>query len=311
MRHPLRLYEDFKSENCSKSFMYWYYKLMNLAIVRYEWKNLPPEIEPIFVERSLFYNSIGAFLVDDETGTPCFFNTNLTGNIDIYDFPEIRQVYASNGYWQDYGKENSVIVRDNPTMFPMCITTAMYAERLENLWNTIDLNIFAQRTPVVLASTQETRLSYKVLSEKYKSFVPIIEVADTLDLDKFKAINLNAPYVADKLQDQIRYTIAQYLTDCGYNNNAQQKKERLVSSETQGNNGEIEGSRNVGLISRKRCAEQCNKLFGWNVDVVFRSDLLDEFSAHLRTQTLGNLQEEDAQAINKTEKDILEGGDGE
>lgn len=291
--------------------MYWYYKLMNLAIVRYEWKNLPAEIEPIFVERSLFYNSIGAFLVDDETGTPCFFNTNLTGNIDIYDFPEIRQMYASNGYWQDYGKENSVIVRDNPTMFPMCIATAMYAERLDNLWKTIDINIFAQRTPVVLASTQETRLSYEILSEKYASYVPIIKVNDTLDLDKFKAINLNAPYVSDKLQDQIRYTIAQYLTDCGYNNNAQQKKERLVSSETQGNNGEIEGSRNVGLISRKRCADQCNKLFGWNIDVVFRSDLLDEFSAQLRTQTPGNLQEEDAQAINKTEKDILKGGDSE
>lgn len=291
MKNPLRIYEDFKSGNCSKSFVYWYHKLMNLALVRYEWKNLPKEIEPIFVEKTLFYNSIGAFVVDDETGIPCFFNTNLTGNIDIYDFPEIRQTYASNGYWEDYGKHNSVLVMDNPTMFPMAVTAMMYAERLDNLWRTIDVNIYAQRTPVVLASTQETRLSYKVLSEKYKSYVPIIEVSDTLDLEKFKAISLEAPYVADKLQDQIRYTIAQFLTDCGYNNNAQQKKERLVSSETEGNNGEIEAGRNIGLISRKRCADQCNKLFGWNIDVVFRSDLLDEFSAQLRTETLSTLEE--------------------
>lgn len=286
MKHPLRLYENFKCVGQGDTTLYWYYKLMNLAIVRYEWKNLPPQIEPMFIEQSLFYNSIGAFVVDDVTKIPAFFNVNLTGNIDIYDFPEERQAYASNGYWEMYGKDNSVIVRDNPTMFPLCWTTMLYAQRLNNLWRTIDLNVYCQRTPTVIACTQDTRLSYEILSKKYESYVPVIKVADTMDLDKFKALSLDAPYVADKLQDQIRYTLAQYLTDLGYNNNAQQKKERLVSSETEGNNGEIEASRNVGLISRRRCAEQCNKLFGWNLEVVFRSDLLDEFNETLQNQAM-------------------------
>lgn len=286
MKHPLRLYENFKCVGQGDTTLYWYYKLMNLAIVRYEWKNLPPQIEPMFIEQSLFYNSIGAFVVDDVTKIPAFFNVNLTGNIDIYDFPEERQAYASNGYWEMYGKDNSVIVRDNPTMFPLCWTTMLYAQRLNNLWRTIDLNVYCQRTPTVIACTQDTRLSYEILSKKYESYVPVIKVADTLDLDKFKALSLDAPYVADKLQDQIRYTLAQYLTDLGYNNNAQQKKERLVSSETEGNNGEIEASRNVGLISRRRCAEQCNKLFGWNLEVVFRSDLLDEFNETIQNQAM-------------------------
>lgn len=286
MKHPLRLYENFKCVGQGDTTLYWYYKLMNLAIVRYEWKNLPPQIEPMFIEQSLFYNSIGAFVVDDVTNIPAFFNVNLTGNIDIYDFPEERQAYASNGYWEMYGKDNSVIVRDNPTMFPLCWTTMLYAQRLNNLWRTIDLNVYCQRTPTVIACTQDTRLSYEILSKKYESYVPVIKVADTMDLDKFKALSLGAPYVADKLQDQIRYTLAQYLTDLGYNNNAQQKKERLVSSETEGNNGEIEASRNVGLISRRRCAEQCNKLFGWNLEVVFRSDLLDEFNETIQNQAM-------------------------
>ena len=286
MKHPLRLYENFKSVGQGDTTLYWYYKLMNLALVRFEWKNLPAEIEPIFIEQSLFYNSIGAFVVDDVTNIPAFFNVNLTGNIDIYDFPEERQAYASNGYWEMYGKDNSVLVRDNPTMFPLCWTTMLYAQRLNNLWRTIDLNVYCQRTPTVIACTQDTRLSYDILSKQYESYVPVIKVADTMDLDKFKALSLDAPYVADKLQDQIRYTLAQYLTDLGYNNNAQQKKERLVSSETEGNNGEIEASRNVGLISRRRCAEQCNKLFGWNIEVVFRSDLLDEFNATIQNQAM-------------------------
>lgn len=309
MKHPLRLYENFKCVGQGDTTLYWYYKLMNLAIVRYEWKNLPPQIEPMFIEQSLFYNSIGAFVVDDVTNIPAFFNVNLTGNIDIYDFPEERQAYASNGYWEMYGKDNSVIVRDNPTMFPLCWTTMLYAQRLNNLWRTIDLNVYCQRTPTVIACTQDTRLSYEILSKKYESYVPVIKVADTMDLDKFKALSLGAPYVADKLQDQIRYTLAQYLTDLGYNNNAQQKKERLVSSETEGNNGEIEASRNVGLVSRKRCAKQCNKLFGWNVDVVFRSDLLDEFSAELRQNTLSNLSEQGANAINSAEEKKIGGGE--
>lgn len=297
VKNPLRIYEKFN--NCQgSSFVYWYYKLKNLALVRYEWENLPKEIEPVFVEETLFYNSMGLFIRDDQTGIPAFMNVNLSGEMDVYNFPIDRMAYASNGYLEWFGKENSVLVRDNPAMFPVCYTARIYAERLANLWRTIDLNVFAQRTPVVMATTQGNRLSYKLFGEMYENYVPVIEVSDALDLDKIKSFKLDAPYVADKLQDQIRVTIGQYLTDLGYNNSAIEKKERLVADETKSNNGEVEAGRNIGLILRKRACEACNELFGWNMNVRFRSDILDDFNEEMQDATL-----KDISGGNKSEKE--------
>ena len=287
-KNPFRIYEDFR-QRPGDAFAYWFYKLKNLAISRYEWVNLPKEIEPVFVEETLFYNPMGIFIVDDITGIPAFMNVNLSGEMDVYDFPIDRMAYASNGYLEWFGKENSVLVRDNPAMFPTCYSTRIYAERLNNLWRTIDLNVFAQRTPVVMGTTQDNRLSYKIFGEKYENYIPVIEVSDALDLDKIKAFKLDAPYVADKLQDQIRVTISQYLTDLGYNSNGIEKRERLVSKETESNNGEIEAGRNIGLMLRKRACNACNELFGWNMDVRFRSELLDEFNESLQQATLDNI----------------------
>ena len=67
--------------------------------------------------------------------------------------------------------------------------------------------------------------------------------------------------------------MSQMLTDLGYESNPMTKRERLISGETQGNNGETEANRNIGLQLRKRACEQCNNLFGWDCDVEFNTEL--------------------------------------
>ena len=192
MKHPLRMFEDYKENRemiAPSSFSFWYHYLKNLAVVRFEWVNLPKEIEPIFIEETLFYAGMGAFVQDEVLNVPAFLNVNLTGEIDIYNFPEDRQVYAANGLWAYCNKENSVIVLDNPAMFPTAYTTRLYAARLDNLWRTIDLNVFAQRTPAAISAATGTELSYQTLANEYKNFIPLIKTRDTLDLDKMKVLN--------------------------------------------------------------------------------------------------------------------------
>ena len=247
--------------------------IYNIFISRYIWDGLPPEIQPYYIESTLFWRASGVFIYDDVAEMYAFMKVALQGMPDIYNIPEGRTAFAPNGYIEEYGKDNSVILWDNPATLPFCYEAEMYACRLANVWKTKDINIFAQRTPVVLVSSSEQRLTFQTLGEQYANYVPILKVSDNVDLDRIKALNVGAPYIVDKLEEEIRAVKSSLLTSLGYESNPIEKRERLVVGETQGNNGETEANRNVGLDLRKRCANAMNELWGLNVDVRFNSKL--------------------------------------
>lgn len=277
-KNPFRIFENLKKNAGTFEFSnvyttHFFYKIKNLFCVRFEWENLPKEIPPMFVEEVLFWRGMGVFIYDDVVNKHAFMRGNLTGIPDIYDIPDIREAYTSNGYIENYGKDNSVICWDSPSRLPYCISAMMYAHAMATTWRTKDLNMFAQRTPVALVSTDEEKLTFETIGEDYENFTPILKIKDSINLDKIKSITLDAPYIVDKCELELRDLKSQVLTDLGYESNPIEKRERLVVGETQGNNGETEAMRNSALVMRQRCATAMNKMWGLNVNVKFRSIL--------------------------------------
>ena len=275
-KNPYRIFEpDLKKSQNGKDYVTFYFfnQIMNLFINRFKWEGLPPEIEPFYIERVLFFDGLGSFIYDDVVEMFAFTKVNLSGTYDIYNIPTDRWAYANNGYLKEYGKTNSVIVWDSPTAYPYCNTAMMYAEEMANVWRTRSINTFAQRTPVAIASSDDEKLSYQVLGDEYANYVPFIKISDTLNLKNLQAISLSAPYVVDKLEDELTVLWSRVLTDLGYESNPSEKRERLISEEVAGNNGQAEAFRNIGLSLRIRAIRACNKLFGWNASVTFRSEL--------------------------------------
>ena len=276
VKNPYRVYEkDIKLTQNGKDNITFYFfnEIMNLFVNRFRYIGLPPAIEPYFIERVLFFHGLGAFIYDDVAEEYAFMKVNLSGKYDIYNIPQDRWAYANNGYMKEYGKNNSVIMWDSATAFPYYYTATMYAETMANVWRTRDINMFSQRTPVALASSDDEKMSYQVLGDEYCNYVPVIKISDTINIKNLQAITLGAPYVVDKLEDELTVLWARVLTDLGYESNPSEKRERLISDEVAGNNGHTEGKRNLSLSLRERAIEACNKLFGWNAKVEFRSDL--------------------------------------
>lgn len=275
-KNPYRIFEpDLKKPQNGRDYITFYFfnQIMNLFINRFKWDDLPPEIEPFYIERVLFFDGLGSFIYDDVVDMFAFTKVNLSGTYDIYNIPTDRWAYANNGYLKEYGKTNSVIVWDSATAYPYCNSAMMYAEEMANVWRTRSINMFAQRTPVALASSDDEKVSYQVLGDEYANYVPIIKISDTLNLKNLQALSLNAPYVVDKLEDELTVLWSRILTDLGYESNPSEKRERLISEEVAGNNGQAEAFRNIGLSLRQRAINACNKLFGWNASVTFRSEL--------------------------------------
>jgi hypothetical protein len=101
------------------------------------------------------------------------------------------------------------------------------------------------------------------------------ELKSSLD-ENLSVLNTKAEFLADKLMDYEKEIWNQALSFLGINN-LNEKKERMVTDETNSNNELINLNLQSYLVPRKKACEQFNKLFGLTgdkaIDVRVRSDL--------------------------------------
>lgn len=95
---------------------------------------------------------------------------------------------------------------------------------MADVWRTRDINMFSQRTPVAIASSDDEKLSYQILGKEYSNYVPVIKISDTINIKNLQAVTLGAPYVIDKLEDELTVLWGRVLTDLGYESNPSEKE---------------------------------------------------------------------------------------
>lgn len=244
-----------------------YFNMLHEMIVnRFEWLGMPDEIPPRIIEDYLFWGQ-AVFFEDDVLGKYAVMKTNMGGTVDIYGVPNMRFAYAQQ-YFKTLGKNNSVIIWDSNVGYPSVDYVQMYAESLANMRMTRNLNIYAQRTPVIIAGSDNQRLSTKNLFKQYNDFVPFISVKDGIsNVENMKVLNLNPPNVFGDLTTAMRQEIADFCLQFGINNIDGTKKERLITSEVEQDADLTLINRQSFLSVRKRACDQINRLFGLSVDV--------------------------------------------
>lgn len=255
----------------NRTYLQYYNRLLELAINMYEWKNLPETVDERFLELTLFSDGMAVFFRDDILGDLCL-QCMIGGNLDVYRIPIERTAYATNGYQMRLNNTNSVIIFNNYTHTNSMLDIEMFARRLYEIDRTIDVNVKAQKTPVLIRATENQRLTLKNLYMQYDGNEPFIFGDKNLDMDGVKALKTDAPYVADKLNILKRQIWNEALTYLGIENSNTEKKERLVSDEVTTNLGGVEAQRFCRLNARRQAAKQINKMFGLNIQVDFRQD---------------------------------------
>ena len=257
-----------------------FYQLLDMAINVFEWKNLPDEIDPRFIElvlintgRILFFKDEDMLNPDGDKGRYLMLRTAVGGTWSVYDVPNMRRAYASNGYQKILDEKNSVIMYNNYLRMPDIWVIQQFAQRLYECQRTIDVNVIAQKTPVLIVCTDENRLTMKNVWQKYDGNEPMMMVDKSFDLSSIKVLNMEAPYVASNLQNLKKEIFNECLTYLGIANIASVKKERLISDEVTRNLGGTEVEKHVRLNARKEACEKINKMFGLNIDVEYNSQI--------------------------------------
>lgn len=104
--------DNFLSSLINNRLLYDYYydTIKELSITRYEWKNLPPEIDARFLELILFEMGTVAFFQDDVTKDYIVQPYTDSKKFNKYRIPAEIQAYSVNGIHWDLDLSNSVII---------------------------------------------------------------------------------------------------------------------------------------------------------------------------------------------------------
>ena len=248
-------------------------RMSNICMNVFEWEGIPDTVNERFLEKTLFYNGVACYLRDEIIGDLAL-STTLSGQLDVYGDPVQWLAYGANGYNKDCNRLDSVLIWNNYMRVPTFFTARQYARRLYEIQRAIDVNVKAQKTPVMILSPESQRLTMKNLYLKYDGNEPFIFGDNALEIGDIQALRTDAPFVSDKLHVLFNNVWNEFLTFCGVENMNVEKKERVVEAEAVGNYGNVEVQRNVFLDSRRKAAEQINKLFGTNINVRYRSDVV-------------------------------------
>lgn len=261
-------YYDDTLPYCKDGWLQIYNMLKELFITSFSWENLPPQINQRFMELSLFDYGKVAFFEDDVLGY-LSLKANLAGQLDVYYEPTKIRAYGGNGYQRELtNHKDAVIIYNNYVRDTPAKRIKQFAKRIYNLERTIDINIHAQRTPIVIKCSKKQELTLKNLYQQYDGKKPVIFIDDEIDLEKkFQVLNTNSPYVADKLEEQKRKLWNEALSYIGIENNFSEKNERLTKNEVLVSNGLAIANRNSKLQARQKAVEEINKLFGLEISV--------------------------------------------
>lgn len=251
-------WESAKLNNAT--YQQYYNRLTELSTVMFEWKNLPDSVDPRFLELTLFAKGMCVFFKDEVMGYLAL-PVAINGTWDVHNIPKGRRAYATNGYQNNLDEKNSVIIFNNYTHTNSMLDVEMFSRRLYNMDRAIDININAQKTPVLIQCTEQQRITMLNLYQKYEGNEPFIFGDSNLDLAGFKVLNTNAPFVADKIRQEKIQTWNEALTYLGISNTNVTKKERLISDEVIRSQGGTIASRYSRLEMRRQACREIAKMF--------------------------------------------------
>lgn len=276
------------------TYMQYAYRLMELSISMFEWKNLPEGVDERFLEMVLFTDGHAVFFRDDELGDYLALQCLINGKLNVYRIPINRRAFAVNGYQKQLTDKDSVIIFNNMLHTNSWLDVKMFSKRLYNLDRIIDVNANAQKTPILIKGNEQQRLTLTNLYKEYDGNAPVIFADKSLDMNALQVLLTQAPYVADKIYQLKTQIWNEALTYLGISNVSFQKRERMVSDEVTRSQGGTVASRYSRLNARRQACEQINKMFGLNIECDFREDYQSseeviDFTKNIQSGEKGNI----------------------
>lgn len=227
-----------------------------------------------FLEMSLYENGRACFVKDKDLGYLAL-KVNPSDKLNVYNLPE-KVLAWSIGYNKNYKFDDVVYIMNNLLELPTSTTINLFAYRLYETERTIDTNLIAQKTPVLIEGDTKTILTLKNTYMSFAGNTPFIFGNKDYNINqKLNALKTDAPYLIDKLELHKHEIWNEALTFLGIDNANTDKKERLITDEVESNNELINYYLNCFYKTRKQACDMINEKYGLNIKIKLNKDVLE------------------------------------
>lgn len=245
-----------------------YNHLLNLAIKRFKWDNLPEGLTSDILEQMLItYGQMGAFM---DGSLLKILPAHADNKMNLYGQPVSYRLYGMNGETHSVSAMNMVRLRNNPVGSADTYNLQILAQRIDNIEQTQEVNLFQQCVPKIISTNRDGVLTAKNIIRKIKDFSFVVltrEKGINGQIKQDDVIDTSAPYILDKLCDYDNFYNNKAMTYLGLNNSNIDKKERLISDEVNSNNEQIEAILDMYFECRQEFCKLCNEKFSTNITV--------------------------------------------
>lgn len=247
--------------------------LIELCTNRFEWFGLPDSVDPRYLELTLFQQAVTVFFKDEGTRANGYTNTSEFfclpaaggGMVNVQDVPTHFQVTAPNidlNVHLETGK-NCVPIFANYLRRPELDKVGIYSQKLATIDRTIEIAAHNLRRTKVISAPENMRPTYVNAIKQYDEGVMTIFGTEGFNPeDMISSIDVSGnPDALPRLRDEKNQIWNECMTMLGINNSNQDKRERLVASEVEANDEQVEATRYIALNARQYAAEQINALW--------------------------------------------------
>lgn len=279
-----------------RTYRIWFNRFVEAAISCFTWENLPESIPPDYWEKMIFFRGNMALTmrqnnIVDVLGNsfPDFVAAPATpeGKQDIYGNPcKVRLISVNGDYWTRYASEHvdlsgprsglppiihpadCAICWDSISRIPLFDMIDAYARRIAEIDRTFDLHTMAQRHPFIIEADEENQRSARALFSNIKDGEPAIFInRNAMNVNGINVLNLQVPYVGDKIIEDKKAIVGEVYTLLGIDNQQSDKRERVQTAEVLSNNEQIAVMRMSRLKARQQFCDRANEIFGTEISV--------------------------------------------
>ena len=243
-------------------------RLRMLATSLFTWENLD-EIAgngaSRFLEQVLYDNGRACFVKDEKLGYLALC-VNPSDKLNVYRLPT-KVMAWSFGYNKEFDFDDVVYIMNNELQKPTIESLKLFAYRLYETERTTDINLNAQKTPVLIEGDTKSILTLKNVYMQYSGNIPFVFGNKQFDIsNKLNVLKTDAPYIVDKLDIHKHQIFNDALTVLGIENANTDKKERLITDEVESNNQLVTMYLNCFYKTRKKACDEINEKFLKNSD---------------------------------------------
>lgn len=246
--------------------------LTELCMARFEWKGLPDSVNVRYLELTMFNKGLAVYFEHKDFG-PLVLSGQPAARLNHYGDP-LGFLAIGNGSMltQMLKATECEPLWANALRRPDTDIVNIYAQRLADTDRTLEINTMNARQTGFAAIPENLLLSIDNVLQQMEEGARIIKVRSpefgASIAEAITTIDLN---IHPDMFDRLHVLRVRWYNEClgllGIDNTNQDKKERLVEAEVDGNADQIAATRRVNLNQRQDWANRVNDHFKTNISV--------------------------------------------